>query len=169
MTNRVNNLVNELESTKATLITAISSIEEDKFNTIPFKDSWTAAQVSEHLLKAIGTGVLYGDTKPTNREPGEKIQQTADLFLNMDIKMTAPDFILPSGDAHTKAQIISDIETVFEKLIQAVKKLDLSATCASFEIPGFGEFTRLEFVYFFMFHTQRHINQLKNISMVLAN
>lgn len=169
MTNTVNTLVNELEATKAMLIKEISTIEEHKFNTIPFKDSWTAAQVSEHLLKAIGTGVLYGDTKPTEREPGEKIQQTADLFLNMDIKMTSPDFILPSEDAHCKAKIVSDIETVFEKLLQAVRTLDLSATCVSFEIPGFGEFTRLEFVYFFMFHTQRHINQIKNISKFLAN
>ena len=169
MTNRINNLVNELEATKTTLIEAISSIEEDKFNTIPFKDSWTAAQVCEHLLKAISTSVLFGDTKPTDREAGEKIQQTADLFLNMGIKMTSPDFILPSGDAHTKAGILGDIKAVFERLLQAVKTLDLSATCTSFEIPGFGECTRLEFVYFFMFHTQRHINQLKNISMVLTN
>jgi hypothetical protein len=49
MTNTVNNLVNELEATKAKLIKAISSIEEHKFNTIPFKDSWTAAQVATSI------------------------------------------------------------------------------------------------------------------------
>ena len=82
--------------------------------------------------------------------------------------MKSPDFIVPSDTPHTKEEILSGLESRFAKLTQTINELDLSATCLAFEIPGFGEFTRLEFVWFFIIHIQRHIHQLKNIAKVLA-
>ena len=77
----------ELESTYKNLLQAISAIPADKINIVPFEGSWTAAQVTEHMLKAVGIEVLYGKTQATSRDPAEKIKATSDLFLNMDIKM----------------------------------------------------------------------------------
>jgi hypothetical protein len=164
----MNNVQKELKDTKAALLQAISSVSDNRFNTVPFKGSWTAAQVADHLLKAVGTAVLYGKTKPTERKPDEKAAETAKLFLNMDIKMKSPDFILPSEDEQDKQVIFNRAETTFSKLIEAAETLDLSLICLDFEIPGFGEFTRLEFIWFYIVHTQRHINQLKNIAKVLG-
>ncbi len=141
----MSDLLKELQQTKTALEQAIAAISDDKFNTIPYEGGWTAAQVTEHIQKAIGRGVLYGDTKPTDRKPDEKVAQTGDLFLNMDIKMQSPDFIYPSDEKHNKAEVL-----------------------AAFEIPGFGPFTRLEFLWFYTFHTQRHINQLKKIAKAFA-
>ena len=56
----------------------------------------------------------------------------------------------------------------FDKLIEAARTLDLSLTCIDFEIPTFGLFTRLEFVWFYIVHTQRHTFQLQKIAGVLA-
>lgn len=162
------NIITAIQNTKADLVAVLSSINDEKFNTIPFTDSWTAAQVSEHILKAVGVGVLYGKTKPTERKPDEKVAETAALFLNMDIKMKSPDFILPSGIPQNKQDILSKVDDTFSKLGEAAKALDLSLTCLAFEVPGFGDFTRLEFVWFYIVHTQRHINQLKNIAAALA-
>ena len=50
-----------------------------------------------------------------------------------------------------------------DKMIEAIKTLNLSETCTAFELPGFGEFTRAEWIYFAMYHTQRHTHQLKKI------
>jgi hypothetical protein len=164
----MNDLLTELRSTKAELEKAISSISKDKFNTIPFEGSWTAAQVTEHIQNAIGRGVLYGATKPTDRKPDEKVAQTGNLFLNMDIKMQSPDFIYPSDKKYNKAEVLAAVNETFLKLIEAAESLDLSLTCLAFEIPGFGTFTRLEFVWFYVFHTQRHIIQLKKIANTYA-
>lgn len=160
-------LLTELEKTKTHLIQAIAAISDEQFNTVPFKDSWTAGQVTEHILKAVGVDMLYGDTKPTERKPDEKIKQTSDLFLNLDIKMLSPDFIYPSDEPHTKADMLAQVEDKFNKLIEAAKSLDLTLTCLAFEVPGFGEFTRLEFIWFFIVHTQRHIFQLKKVANAL--
>jgi hypothetical protein len=164
----MNDLLKEIGQTKTDLLAVVSSIQQEQFNTVPFKDSWTAAQVCDHILKAVNTDVLYGNTQPTSRPPDEKVKQTADLFLNFDIKFKSPDFILPTNEPLNKHIELSAIETRMNALAEAAKTLDLSATCTDFEVPGAGAFTRLEFVWFFIVHTQRHIHQLKNIATALA-
>jgi hypothetical protein len=47
--------------------------------------------------------------------------------------------------------------------VRAVQTLDLTSTCLGFELPGFGKFTRLEWGNFILYHTQRHMHQMKNI------
>jgi hypothetical protein len=86
----------------------------------------------------------------------------------MDIKMQSPDFIYPSDKKYGKQQLVDMINDKFNKLLEAAKTLDLSATCLAFEVPGFGAFTRLEFVWFYIVHTQRHIFQLRKIAKALA-
>ncbi|HEY9534886.1 MAG TPA: DinB family protein [Mucilaginibacter sp.] len=162
------NTLAELQNTYNELLNAFSSIPEDKLNTVPFEGSWTAAQVAEHILNAVGVSTLYADVKPTDRDPGEKIASVSDLFLNMDIKMQSPDFIYPSDKKYGKQQLVDMINDKFNKLLEAAKTLDLSATCLAFEVPGFGAFTRLEFVWFYIVHTQRHIFQLRKIAKALA-
>ena len=161
-------LLTELQDTKTDLLQTITGIEEAKLNTMPFADSWTAAQVVEHILNAIGTPMLYEETKATERDPQEKVKATANLFLNLGIKMKSPDFIYPSDKKHTKEALLKLADSKFTKLIKATEELDLSETCLAFEIPGFGPFTRLEFIWFYVFHTQRHIFQLKSIAKILA-
>lgn len=160
--------ITALESTYKNLIEALSAIPADKVNTIPFEGSWTAAQVTEHILKAIGVDVLYGKTVVTDRDPAEKIKATSDLFLNMDIKMQSPDFIYPSDKKYKKQELLDMVNDKFTKLIETAKTLDLSLTCLDFEIPTFGLFTRLEFVWFYIVHTQRHTFQLQKIAGALA-
>ncbi|NNU33478.1 DinB family protein [Mucilaginibacter sp. S1162] len=129
-------LLTELENARTNLAQAISSIPDDQFNTVPFKDSWTAGQVTEHIFKALGVNVLYGKNQPTERAPDENVEETGKLFLNMDIKMKSPDFIYPSDGPHDKKEMLAKLEDSLDKLITAAKTLDLTLTCLDFEIPG---------------------------------
>lgn len=160
--------IKELELTHKNLTEAIETIPADEVNTIPYQSGWTAAQVVEHVLKAIGIEVLTGKTQATDRDPGEKIKPVADLFLNLDIEMHSPDFIYPSDDKYEKQQLLDMVNDKFTKLIHLAQTLDLSLTCLDFEVPMAGPFTRLEFVWFYISHTQRHIFQLKKIARFLA-
>jgi hypothetical protein len=160
----------EMTETANKLLHTISSFPRDKFNTIPFEGSWTAAQVSDHILKFV-SGVLemlYTNTKPTTREPDEKSGAIKAMFLDFNTKMKSPDFVLPGNTPIEKEKLITGLEDTKTKLIAAIKTLDLSATCTVFELPGFGEFTRAEWIWFAIYHTQRHTHQLKNIYAVLV-
>lgn len=162
------NILQDLKQSKAELLDAVSAIDEQKFNTVPFEGSWTAGQVSEHILKALGADLLYADTKPTDRQPDEKVTAIADLFLNFEIKMKSPDFILPDDKPKDRDTLLRALEKTFDRLIHAAETLNLNEICTVFEVPGFGPFTRLEFLWFFNVHTKRHIRQLKNIAVALA-
>ncbi len=62
-----------------------------------------------------------------------------------------------------KDKLTKTLEYFRCKINLAMETMDLSKTCLAFELPVLGFLTRLEAIYFILFHTQRHIQQLKNI------
>ena len=159
------NMLIEMDETSNKLLHTILYFPEEKFNTIPFEDSWTAAQVSEHILKSVSGVVemLYASTKPTERQPNEKVEAVKEIFLDFKTKMKSPEFVLPGNSPIEKEKISTALTDTMHKMIEAIKTLNLSETCTAFALPGSGEFTRAEWIYFAMYHTQRHTHQLKNI------
>lgn len=158
------NIITELTETKANLLAVFSEIDPVDFNAVPFEGSWTPGQLGEHLAKATGVGVLYGETVPPERPMDEKIPAISGVFLNFDVKYQPPAELVPSNDFHDKNDLLSQLDQIYSSAIEAAKSLDLSAICTSFVVPGFGPFTRLEFLWLFNVHTIRHTRQLKNIA-----
>jgi len=163
-------ILREMTSTTDKLLQAIQSFPSEKFNTVPFAGSWTAAQVSDHILKSVAgiLELLYGDTKPTTRQPDEKVDAIKTMFLDFTTRMKSPDFVLPGNDSIEKEKMLISWEDLKTKMTEAISNLDLSATSTVFELPGFGEFTRTEWISFAIYHTQRHTHQLKKIHEVIT-
>ncbi|MGZ3810450.1 MAG: DinB family protein [Mucilaginibacter sp.] len=166
-----NDLPNEIEKTKKELLNALGQFDQGNINTIPFEGSWTGGQVAEHVLKSLSGALenLKGPTVPTERNPGEHVKQLGDVFLNMEIKMKSPDFILPSNTPKDKSMLMVSLEQTLERIKSAAVTDDLSVSCTTFEMPMIGPLTRLEWISFASFHTQRHANQLKNIIKTLKS
>jgi hypothetical protein len=153
----------QVPETGAAIVEQLELFNEQQLNTIPFEGSWTAGQVGEHLLKSGGAvEVVFGRTVPTERAFDEKIPMLS-IFLDFSIKMQSPDFILPSDGFHPKKELIEGMHKTWEGIREAVDTLDLTKTCLDFEMPGIGLITRFEWISFYVFHTQRHLHQLKNI------
>jgi len=160
-----NDLLNELTNTRKELLKVLSLYDQENINTVPFEGSWTGGQVAEHVLKSL-SGVLQnttGPVKPTERNPETHIKQLGDIFLNMDIKMQSPDFIIPSNEPKDKEELAVSLGETLEKIKAVTGSEDLNATCIFFEMPGMGALTRIEWISFALYHSQRHTNQLRNI------
>ena len=159
-------LINEIESTASELLNTIDSFEQEVFNEVPFKDSWTPGQVTEHIfLSASGIlNTVNGDTGATQRDPQQMVAPLRDAFLNFNIKMQSPDFILPSNEPKDKKTMLRSLKDTFTGLAQTAKTQDLNATCLDFDMPTVGKMTRIEWISFAVVHTQRHIWQLKKIA-----
>jgi hypothetical protein len=164
----MNNLVAELQEAQTGLTAAIAAIPAETFNTIPFEGSWTAGQVTDHLLKSLGVDVLYGNTIDTQRQPDQNVAPLAAAFLDFTTKLKSPDFILPSDEPQDQAVRLKEANHIFTRLAEAAQTLDLTLTCLDFEMPVMGRLTRLEFLWFYVFHTKRHSYQLQNIARALA-
>lgn len=157
-------LIDELKQTKQTLNEVVLSIPNNQTDTIVFEGSWSAGQVLEHLCKSVSTGILRGNVQKTDRPANEKIAFIKNVFFDYTKKFKAPEFILPVEPIHNKEEQLALLSAKFDRLIDAIGQYDLTEECVDFSIPGFGAFTRMEWIAFHMIHTQRHLEQLKQIS-----
>jgi hypothetical protein len=157
-------LLKEIKTTFNELNDIIFAFDEERLNVVPFEGSWTAAQVAEHIIKSLSglKDLLNGPTEKADRQPDEKVKAVRDLFLNFTIKMKSPEFILPGNSPHTKDELSTSLKNLEQDMIGALE-LDLTQVCTAFELPTFGKFTRLEWINFYLVHTERHTQQLKNI------
>jgi hypothetical protein len=157
-------ILNRFDKTTGELIGLLTPLSQEQLNTVPFKDSWTAGQVGDHLIQSYdAAAVLNGNTKAADRDPDEKAAEVSKLFLDFTIKMKSPKEILPTNDTINKSDLLSSLKNRIAPLREVIVNKDLTEICLDFAIPGFGEFTRMEWIGFFIVHTQRHIHQLKNI------
>ena len=158
-------LLEETGTISSQLDNTIAAFSREQFNITPFEGSWSAGQVAEHILKSVSAigKALNGRVTDCHRAPDERVNQFAAVFLDYNIKMKSPAFIIPSQGPHQKKELSTNLDRSFKKILTDNKKHDLSKICLDFEMPGIGNLTRLELISFINVHTRRHIHQLKNI------
>ena len=160
-----NDLLEEIKRTKEHLLETLFQFDEVNINTIPFEGSWTGGQVAEHVLKSLSGASMNvsGEVKHTERAPDEHVKELRDIFLDMSIKMKSPEGIVPSDEPKNKEALAARLGDKLDGLKSVAANEDLTQTCTLFEMYKMGALTRLEWISFSMYHTQRHTNQLKNI------
>ncbi len=163
-------LTTAINETFTELVQLIQKFDAEHFNEQPFEGSWTAGQLVSHLeMSGIGfTQALHGPAKETDRNPAELVEKFKTLFLDFTTKMNSPGFIVPEEKNYDIESLSSSIKNIHETIVNGINQLDLSKTSTTFSLPMLGELTRLEMIYFVLYHTQRHIHQLKNIQEALV-
>lgn len=155
-------LFTSLDETTSELIQLASSKNEVLLNTVPFAGSWTAAQLIIHVTKsnkAIAQG-LKMQGKPADRNPEEGVPHLKKMFLDFEVKYQSPDFIIPEEGNYNKQELIDALIKSIQRLQQTRIETDLTEII---NLPAFGDVTKLELLHFVLYHTQRHIHQLKKI------
>jgi len=141
------------------------SLDEEKWNTVPYKGSWTPAQLVRHLLKSVsGIGPLLEEPgKPAERKGDERILQLKQNFLDITKTMHSPEFIVPEETHYNKESLIKEFETALAPLVKmkAVNEKEL------IEGLPLGAITKLEILHFIFYHFQRHLIQMKRITEAL--
>lgn len=147
----------------------LASFTEDNLNKFPFENSWTAAQVFDHLLKSYKVvETLNGGVKDADRNPLEKEKAIAGVFLNFETKLQSPAFIVPDKKHFMKKELEERLDKKIKELTHAAATLDLSVICTDFGLPQMGHLTRAEWLYFVSCHTRRHLHQLQKIQAGLS-
>ena len=148
------------------LLAMIEALSEPALNTVPFADSWTAAQLAAHVAKSNSSiaQALDMEAKKAERNPDERVPELKGIFLDFTIKFQSPDFIVPATGNYEKEILITKLKRSIERLKEQRTRVDLSGIIS---LPAFGEITKLELLYFVLYHTQRHTHQLKNIIQVI--
>ena len=144
------------------------AVDEDKINTIPYDGSWTAPQLLRHVTKSINgmTKAMHMDAKPAERNPGERIEELKKIFLNFSKKLTQPDFIVPEELIYEKQSSIEELNKSFNRFKESVVNANLDDLVVGLPL---GPITKLEIIHFVLYHTQRHLHQMKKICEALKN
>lgn len=158
----------DFKTTIEGLIKVVSSFNKEQFNSIPFQNSWTAGQVVDHIIKSIAgfAQILKEPGKETKRKPNDKIEQLKKAFSK---KMKSPEFLTPEDKQYNKEEVLHIIQNIKMAIEQTIDTVDLTKTCANLELPVYGSLTKLEAIYFAIYHIQRHTHQLKHIAEKLIH
>jgi uncharacterized protein YndB with AHSA1/START domain len=141
------------------------SLDEEKWNTVPYKGSWTPAQLIRHLLKSVsGIGpLIQKPSTPPERNPGERIIQLKQNFLDITKIMHSPEFIVPEKMHYNKQSLITEFEAALAPLTK-LKDVNLNELITGLPL---GPITKLEIIHFIFYHFQRHLIQMKRITEAL--
>lgn len=156
-------LKEDVEKAFSGMIDAALLFNDSNLNQIPFEGSWTPGQVIDHVIKATG-GIPDQHTEAVDRPYDQKFPGIRDLFLNFDIKMKSPDFILPDTGNFQLSTQLEILKSIKARHIQTIDTKDLTVECLDIQLPNTGYLTRYEWISFIVVHTQRHTHQLQQIA-----
>jgi hypothetical protein len=156
---------NALRAALGQTITLLSSFDDSKINTIPFKGSWTAAQVGDHLLKSVTglDGLFSTPTEKAARPADANAEALKKMMLDFSIKMESPAFILPDKDEYDKEWLLKSLQKAQEAIVPVILSANLEEMAPLPEGHPLRGNTKLELVHFFTYHTQRHNHQIQKI------
>lgn len=165
-----NALAEQAKQTGSAFLDTLASFSDEQFNTQPAYGGWTAGQVAQHMILSGGVAqVITGKTAPTtDGQSDAHCPMIAGIFLDFSTKLQSPDFIIPAGGYHDKQDHLDKLGVIWDKIGEDIARLDLSFTCLDFEFPTVGPLTRLEWLWFYVWHTQRHLRQVNNIHAAVA-
>lgn len=155
-------LYGDINEAVAALDGLISSLDENKINTIPYAGSWTAGQLIRHITKSTDgmAKVMRAESKPAERAIDERAAELKKIFLDFSSNLQSPDFIVPEDRHYEKLEVIKELNSSFEQFRESTDKANLSDLVEG--LP-FGAVTKLELLHFVLYHTQRHLHQMKRI------
>jgi hypothetical protein len=157
-------LLADLERSTQKLIELLLQFTPETFGNRPSEAEWSAAHVADHLAKVyFSTGkAMSGETTPTNRPPDQKIALVQQA-MESDTKRVAPERVQPSNDTGERSILLQQIKKQEERLKEIIDAGDITDACVSFRHPALGTLTKMEWMAFNYYHTERHIRQLKRI------
>ena len=162
-------LQEEFDQATDELIHLLSRFSKDQFNQSPYPGSWTAGQVGEHLFKTFQiVKLLQRQSDPIGRAPDQKVAAIREVMLDFETRRQAPDAVVPSSETLDKEVLMNSLGKRIAEFRSLIATTDLAEACPYFVLPQFGEFSKLEWVYFNLYHTQRHMEQLRKIADALG-
>lgn len=144
------------------LAALVSPLDENIFNTVPYTDSWTAGQLLQHVTLSTNAmaKAMSSESKSPERDAGERIPELKKIFLDFSKKMKSPEFIVPEEGPHEKQAMIEALNRSFEQLKKNTTHAILTDLVEGLPL---GPITKLEILHFVLYHTQRHLHQMKKI------
>ena len=157
-------LLEILQASEANLVAMLNETSEDLFLYKPNEDTWSMAELVEHLLNT-DAGLLVSiqkkaediqDTMP-DVFPIEKIVR---VVSNRTHKVKAPDFLIPKGQFKNKAEAIAAFRKNRATIEDFVATTDFPMDKIAFKHFALGLIDAKGWIIFMAGHCERHLLQM---------
>src|SRR5690242_12190505 len=117
-------LFSEIDKTVKELLDQVFYLDANKINTVPYKNSWTAAQLLRHVTKSTISMARAMDTpqKDPGRAADARAEELKNIFLDFTRTFNAPEFIIPEDGPYEKDRSMQELKNAFDKLKDKANK-----------------------------------------------
>lgn len=160
------------DSIRERLKTTVSSISPEESTTLPDGETWTVAQIVEHI-SIVEDGMGRICSKLLSKAQAEARMSDGNIVLSQAFlekggelartKVQAPEMVQPTGE-RSVAESLSKLEDVRQKLrlIQPLFE-SYNSTDYKFPHPFLGELSAVEWLTLAGGHEMRHIKQIERV------
>lgn len=162
-------IISDIHTNTDALLQVLLEFPSDQFTRKPSDNAWSAAELAEHLLliERSVTKALAGKALPTERPYDQKLELLKPAMADRERKFVVPELAKPIAVSHNRQEMIAEIKQQRQEQTALIPSLEMSETCMDFKHPMMGALTRYEWVYFNIYHTERHLHQLREIREVV--
>jgi DinB superfamily len=170
--NSVAEIFDSIDETRGKLTAAVSNLSDNELNFRPAENSWTVAELVEHVAKTeAGIVPLVFRLLKNAEADGAQSDGTINPPISLaeqheksrTTKFQAPEMIRPEGTASVSeslAKLAESRETI-SNLRSRLEAVDLSST--AFPHPAFGKLNLYQWLAFIGLHEGRHLEQIEKI------
>lgn len=151
-----------LEASTSHVLATLKAIPSELHSRQP-AEGWSVQQILDHLHRTeeFTLKLLKASGQPTeDRPPDEWVRKLEKALLRRDRQYPAPEVTLPSADNPVKSTS-EQFENNRREMHAIIDQLDLSETCTLSAHPVIGHMTRIEWIYFTVYHGYRHAEQMQ--------
>ena len=164
-------VIEHADAARAELLAAVDTIPEELREARPSEQSWSAAEVLEHLMRvekgvakllALKIGELQSSPEPPREGPGMVAITDArfGILASRANRIDAPERVIPEGEMSAESARAALMETRGILLDQLHAGDGLAFSGVTHPHPFLGTLDLYEWVYFVGAHERRHAEQV---------
>ena len=161
-----NELKAMLKTNTGSLLQMIAHFPHADWNKRPAEGKWSPGEIADHILltdNSIHQLFNGPSVVATDRVPLSKEKLIKEVFLDHTRKLKAFGPIIPKEGEKVKESLIREIKQVRGSLNAFLDHATTSELCMSFSHGKFGLLTKFEWIYFMIYHTERHLIQMESL------
>lgn len=152
-------LATEMTMALDTIINLLSKQTDTTFEKRIRPGAWTIGQLAWHVVKA-SRDMTNSPTQKSDRAFNKYVVQIEDVFLNDNVRLTAPEALIPEDRKYTVDEVLKALRANKEAALTIIREKDLTEQVMDNPLPDWGFLTRYEWAKLMIYHVTRHTNQL---------
>ncbi len=163
--------VSAMHATRKLFLDTVSGLSDAQARWKPSPDVWSVMETAEHIVLSetaipqVAAKAMQSPATPEKKKPNPR--QTEEMLLKVlparEQKVKAQDIVVPKGTFKNMAEITAAFKAARDKNLAYIRETQDDLRSHFAPNPAFGDLDALQWYVFMAGHTERHVNQIKEL------